>query len=1220
MVPPNIMLTADNSGSMAFDYAPETLFDSKSACWTMTVISTCDIPLGKAAGAFFEYTEHDKNPPMKAAAFNRMAYNPLHTYLPRKKADGTDDVNYNSAALWQNMDTSRDVGDVGIQTVNLIDSTTLNYHAQAAPPVPTDQYVGQAINTLKNRYLGGTTSPASTFLAKYTVGGAYLNLPPFYFMTSVKWCNRTRATGDADPGSPMFSNCQDEQTSIYQHPYFYPPLGDYTGRTSNTAYPPFDLIVLDFKEGKIYGPANNYGGGTSYTFDYYDPSSGTIASFTRTFNEEATNYANWWVYYRIRMAAAKTVTSLVFNDISNTNNAADTKTPRVGYSAINDRNPMLKPAAAFTGAARTAFFNKLLDTKANGDTPLRTALYNVGEMYKDKDVIPSNMACMRNYSILFTDGQWNDSNFPATGNSITEDSVLADNLPQPVTVYGKTIALKNEGLPRPILDIAPTHDTLADIAFRYWRMNLRPDLDPTGKTVTAINNDPATWPHMNFYGMGFGVKGTLPSSDQDATLAKITSGALNWPVPVADQATTVDDLWHASVNGFGGYYSASSPDEFRRALKSILNAVLNVGGVRAASGYTSRNMMADGGISNYAVSFSPGWNGDVVLQKMLDTGLVDATTPSVFAADKLQTLLTPSGTSVPWRDSRYIFTRIAGEHSPTSNAVPFQFSKLTSTQLGYLGGANATIQQKMIAYLRGDRTNEGAAAGKFRIRGKGPLGDIVDASPVVVGNPSWNYVDDGYKEFATANQSRGTMVYVAANDGMLHAFDADLNERWAYLPMALLRDPADGGIAALSYQEDDFNNPFKHLFYVNATPRSMDVKIGDTWKTILVGGLGKGGKSYYALDITSSAAVTNEATAAPVKSLWEFTDPNMGYTFGRPILTKTNAWSTEGGETKWVAILPSGYNNASGKACLFFVDLETGLKLTDLCTTEGTASDPLGMVAIGGYVKNVNNQLTPWVYGGDQKGNLWRFDLTDSDPKNWSVKKMALLRDASSKPQYVTTEPWPQDSKNAEKRFVLVGTGGFRNDADLIAVTPGNTFYSIYDDPDATAPTTRSNWLQVTGLDGVSIDKGWYEDMDTGYHVNLNPQSAYYIAAWAVNKFNGNAPGRVTSDLCTAGAFDGRFYARTVDFGKPVLGESTAGIGDGTLRYYSVPSGIAGFTFALVNGDDGKGGKQQRLTAIIDDTLGKKFVLPKGMDFGKPPAGSGSTSTFKRLNIRFIDH
>ena len=127
------------------------------------------------------------------------------------------------------------------------------------------------------------------------------------------------------------------------------------------------------------------------------------------------------------------------------------------------------------------------------------------------------------------------------------------------------------------------------------------------------------------------------------------------------------------------------------------------------------------------------------------------------------------------------------------------------------------------------------------------------------------------------------------------------------------------GLGALSYQ-DGALPPFQHHFYVDSTPRITDVNFGggdSDWHTILVGGLGKGGKSYYALDVSDPASVTDETTAAQ-KVLWQFTDADMGYSYGRPIIAKTHAF---GG--KWVVIVTAGYNNATGKGKIFILDART---------------------------------------------------------------------------------------------------------------------------------------------------------------------------------------------------------------------------------------------------------------------------------------------------------
>ncbi|MDR0247036.1 MAG: hypothetical protein LBI16_01380 [Burkholderiales bacterium] len=1262
-VPPTIVMVADNSGSMRRVYTPDDIDDVQRACLVSGSLGRCAVTVADSASIISpaEALCQRQQPPMLAAAFNGMAYDPLVDYAPPPGFQS-----FSTPALWESVrwdNPNWTEADGRPVAVNLTE-------ARCA-------YTAQQINDLNNYYMRNSAVDASPTVLL----GATRSAPLLYYRTSVKWCNATRTVGptaafehSANPGAititptgVQFANCQDERhdgttaATRFIFPYFYSYWGENDGdKADNTKYPAFEMVVLDPVNVTVNGQA-------SIAHHFFDASKGNYAmkphlgadgrpdnaGFTRTAQEEITNYANWAAYYRNRSAATKTVIARAFNDVINADPPPPV-IPRVTFTTIQYSGGTLAAPAEYTDV----FLERIYSYNANNNTPLRTALWHTGNRFATNT--GGNFikyACQRSAVIMFTDGLWNDDwtgvgnvdggsigNLPDAADENLEQSKKANSK----TVYGGGSLAVNNDWPYPIHEGAVANNTLADIALHYWRTRLG-GID--SNTVLPTNRDPATWPHLNFYGMGFGVKGELPSRDQENTLRRIRNreAGFDWPRPASNAVSTVDDLWHASINGFGRYVAATSPDEFRGGLRSILNEILNLGGARSASAFANRNVTAstdDSPVYNYAVSFSSGWNGDVIRRKVAADGKVGGKEGN-SAAENLSTLLTATTANpTPWFSARRVFTRKGGERTNTmdTNAVPFRYGDLTTTQRGFLG-SNQTAQESMIAYLRGARTNEGDALGRFRVRGTvGPLGDIVDAAPVIVKASGWNYDETtnvGYAAFTAANQSRGTMVYVAANDGMLHAFDATLNERWAYVPMDIIRDPAYGGIAALSRQESEVNHPFKHLFYVNATPRAMDVKIGSAWKTLLIGGLGKGGTSYYALDVSDSGAIANEAVGAQAKSLWEFTNGNMGYTFGRPILTKTNAWPNPDsqGETKWVAILPSGYNNGAGngqpkngdgKAHLSFVDLGTGKEIHNINTTEGTGGIPLEMVSVGGYVEDAHNQLVTAVYGGDQKGNLWRFNVESSKESDWNVKKMAILEDGSGSKQYVTTEPWPQLTQTKAKRFVLVGTGGFRNDDDLTATSPKHTFYAFRDhdhDPATAGSSTSlkrgagSGLYGITGISGVPEPKpgeaaqdenGWYEDMDNGFHVNLNPQSAYHIVVWAANKYIGNVAGNMSGDLCNTAALEGRLYARTVEHGKPALGESVAGAGDGTKRYVVVPKGIAGFTLVIVKGKDGK----PRLTVAIDDTEGGTRVLED--DLGPLPEGTGAGIP-RRLNIRFID-
>ena len=353
----------------------------------------------------------------------------------------------------------------------------------------------------------------------------------------------------------------------------------------------------------------------------------------------------------------------------------------------------------------------------------------------------------------------------------------------------------------------------------------------------------------------------------------------------------------------------------------------------------------------------------------------------------------------------------------------------------------------VLEFLRGNRLNEGVRVHQFRVRGN-VLGDIVDSSPVYVGKPSLPYRDSddpGYSTFKSALAGRAARVYVGANEGMFHAFDdATGNETWAYIPSVLYRGGTAGGdpkagLGALAYQ-DGALPPFKHHFFVDSTARITDVDFGsEDWHTIAVGGLGKGGKMYYALDVTQPADVTTEAAAAG-KVLWEFTDPDMGYSYGKPMIAKTRAF---GGA--WLVVVASGYNNASGNGNLYFIRASDGHLLKKMSTGAGSPGTPSGLAHPAGYTRDFRNQLAEQVYAGDLLGNFWRFDVSDVNDANWTVGKLGNLVDNGGIAQPVTTPPQIEvDITNGIDRWVFVGTGKLYDDSDT-GSTQIETMYAFRD-------------------------------------------------------------------------------------------------------------------------------------------------------------------------------
>lgn len=557
----------------------------------------------------------------------------------------------------------------------------------------------------------------------------------------------------------------------------------------------------------------------------------------------------------------------------------------------------------------------------------------------------------------------------------------------------------------------------------------------------------------------------------------MASGSCTWPTPSDDSPANIDDLWHAAVNGHGTYFSATDPASLADALRVVLNSIVNVPrpGTAAAAASSNPNVKS---MDNFLFSTSyrsVDWYGELIMQRINPDGSqtsqrwsakrlldcattawapnkqlvsgqafshggacyavqADYTTGGSFDAAGLDgtNTLPLSGTPV----TRTIYT--AGLSGSTPALVPFTWAGLNATQRSYfsapyinyvsstqgltqfctvgaacLSSTNQTAAsgEALVNFLRGDRANEGTY---FRKRTH-VLGDIVSSEAAYVKTPVFNYRDTNYAAYKTAMANRAPTVFVGANDGMLHAFNAlSGQERWAFVPSAVLPN---------MYRLADADYANKHRYFVDGTPVVADVCLSaptdvctaTTWKTIVVGGLNQGGKSFYALD------VTNPLT--PVL-LWEFTHADMGFSYGTPSVGKLK-------DGTWAVFVATGYNNADGIGRLFVIKASDGTLIRTISTGAGTAADPSGLAKVATYVDNPGTSAeVDEVYGGDLLGNVWRFDVNGTiGAGGFDAQRLVQLRDASSNPQPVTTRP--QLGEIGDKPLILIGTGKYLGVDDL---------------------------------------------------------------------------------------------------------------------------------------------------------------------------------------------
>jgi type IV pilus assembly protein PilY1 len=906
--------------------------------------------------------------------------------------------------------------------------------------------------------------------------------------------------------------------------------------------------------------------------------SGTDFDVVRTVNATAAqkqNYANWFSYYRTRMLSIRSGAGMAFAKI-------DASRFRVGFSKISEyanggaNSTGFLNIADFDGGTQKAdFFSRLYSTSGYSNTPLRPALARAGRYFANKlsgQTDPIQYACQRNYTILSTDGYWNQASVqPVQLDGVTEIGN---------TDIGTSVA-------RPMRDEvnngAGASNTLADVAQYYYTTDLRTSAlgnctgavanqDVCANIVPVDQKDTNSAQHMTTFTMGLGLNGTLTYDKNYETQTSgdfydIKQGTKVWPVPVADTLTAVDDLWHAAVNGRGAYYSASNASEMAASLADALTRIDATVGSSAAAATSSLTPSSGDDWLFIPLYTTQTWDGTINAFKInTATGAVlTPGTPIWSAADRIKSQATRniyfnngSNALVQFNETNLT---AAGLVSSFQNLCTTGAEKLSQcTTMNVDAKAKATAAN-LISFLRGSSAYEQSASADadkvFRTR-TGPLGDIVNGAPVYVKKSPMSLTDTGYSAFASSTASRQGVLYFGANDGMLHAIKVadDVTdttggtELWAYVPSMVMSN---------MYRLADVNYQSNHRFFVDGAPVVGDVYDGAHWRTILVGGLGKGGKGYYALDITDPSAP---------QALWEYaTDADLGYSYGNPIITKNKAG-------RWVVMFTSGYNNASGVGYLYVVDAVTGALVdasSKIATSAGSSGTPSNLGKINAWVDDDKVNVASRVYGTDMLGNVWRFDFDDNLAP--SGKESLLLGQTGSN-QPITTKPVLSEIIDGNNRYavVSVATGRYLGTTD-IGDTSLQSIYSFKDDLTNTGlGSLRSNSGMVkqtllsdrSGLqNGATINwatqKGWYVDLSlsAGERVNVDfdQQLNQLIVA-------SNIP---QPTVCSPGGTSWLYYL-DVGSGKPLLTYSSTTLVAGITTIVS----SAGKLLTLVQQVDGK--------------------------------------------------
>jgi type IV pilus assembly protein PilY1 len=809
--------------------------------------------------------------------------------------------------------------------------------------------------------------------------------------------------------------------------------------------------------------------------------------------DEIKNFATWYSYYRTRSKMAKAAASEAFGQLGSN--------VRVGYDSIWNRKPYDIPVGTnggkFTGDNRKDWFDHLQSANANNGTPLKGALQRAGKYFEDggssgpwgPESGTNQLSCRQNFAILTTDGYWNDN----TGYSDPVGDSDASDGTKYTSADGKSTGQYKAEAPYSDKNgnakSGTYSNTLADVANYYWKRDLRnlPNNVPTSSA------DPAFWQHMTTFSLAIGQSGTL---DPETDLVSIKNGSKYWPKPSDDKPETIDDLWHAAVNGHGTFVAANDPTKFARGLVNALATVAARNG--SASNVTANSTSFQSDTFVYQASYVSGsWIGELAAYAASSAGVAKDSEGNPLAT---------------WKASTKIPTTKRGVYTYGTGSKPVVFPNDDQiAKLGRSGGLAPVTATDNAAYLKGDQSKERQNGGELRDRTQTVLGDIVDSSPM--------YVKD--------NQT----IFVGANDGMLHAFNALTGvERFAYVPAGInLTD-----LASLSDPQ------YVHRWFVDG-PVVVSTLVQTPSHNYLIASLGRGGNGVFGMDVTSPDSFDDSAGR-----VWDRTWAvggaapagfgNMGQVLGEPLVVKLNNGVD-------AALVPNGYNSATGTASLFVLDMSDGSIIKEINTAVTGGN---GLSAPRGWDYDGNGTVD-YVYAGDLQGNLWKFDFSGSAPGNWKVANggspMFVAMDATNKRQPITSGLALAKDPKTSKRWVFIGTGSFMTNADVTDMST-QSMYGVIDDDTVVKGRTSANdgdlakhginLINGTGTQRgfepnaplAAGKKGWYIDLlkppagtQEGERIVSRPQvrGSVLITASLIPP---------TNDTCSAG---GRGYINALD-------------------------------------------------------------------------------------------
>jgi type IV pilus assembly protein PilY1 len=510
------------------------------------------------------------------------------------------------------------------------------------------------------------------------------------------------------------------------------------------------------------------------------------------------------------------------------------------------------------------------------------------------------------------------------------------------------------------------------------------------------------------------------------------------------------------------YFFVQNPTKLKTSLSKAFKAITERQSSASNLAASSTSSETPGALL-YRANYTAGkWIGDVEGYPITASNI---SVPRVWSAKE----------RLPAWNSRAIYMAVT---TTVATVTP----TLLDTRVTPFTALPSTVQSELLSttiynYVRGEVSNEVRSGGNLRDRDS-LIGDIIHSSPL--------YDDDS------------GLFYIGSNGGMLHAFDGKTGtETFAIVPRQVI--PRLKNLASTTYDAN-------HEYFVDgAVIRSFKAK-QTNGNRYIYSLLGRGGKGLFSINPRATGG-----TASP-QLLWEYTplgssaaasDPDLGFMLGAGQFVLLN-------NGKVGLVVGNGYNSVSTKAVLYIFIINADGTLDSVKKLDTGVAGDNGMTGATFYDKT-GDFVADYLYAGDLKGNMWKFDVSDADPANWSVAGGGLpffkAVGPSGTPQPITTQPWAvfnnfgADSNTINKIFVYFGTGSYFKSGDSADLNV-QSWYGIIDaDTTSTVAPLRADLVErsitsyatLTSALGVNVGvryidqaapndmagkRGWYLDFD----------------------------------------------------------------------------------------------------------------------------------------------